>query len=58
MLDEKIEVLKSNSKGLWSNEIQEAFEYAVACLEELKVYRSIGTIEYLKRLKEEKEHEN
>lgn len=45
MLDEKIEVLKNNSNGLWSNEIQEAFEYAVACLEELKAYRSIGTIE-------------
>lgn len=45
MLDEKIEVLKKNSKGLWNNEIQEAFEYAITCLEELKAYRSIGTIE-------------
>ena len=45
MIDEKIEVLKNNSNGAWSNETQEAFEYAVACLEELKLYRSIGTIE-------------
>ena len=52
MLDEKIEVLKSNSNGVWSNEIQDAFEYAVACLEELKTYRSIGTIEEFRSLKE------
>lgn len=49
MLDEKIEVLKNNSNGVWSNEIQDAFEYAVACLEELKLYRSIGTIEECRR---------